>query len=155
MEGAIPSRRWNDEERVKKIKRYFKIKEKKKYSKDKAQCYKCKGYEHVMHECLSMDKDYDPKAMKVLYTTFESDDEGSEDFLSEICFMVIEKEREEDFVRASKELFVETICMAKKNKNLKEQLEAITKEKYILKEELRSKEEELTQSKDKVQELQQ
>lgn len=151
MEGAIPSRRWNDEERVKKIKRYFKIKEKKKYSKGKAQCYKCKGYEHVMHECLSMDKDYDPKAMKVLYTTFESDDEGSEDFLSEICFMVLYT----TFVRASKELFVETICMAKKNKNLKEQLEAITKEKYILKEELRSKEEELTQSKDKVQELQQ
>lgn len=73
------------------------------------QCYKCKGFEHVMHECPLKDKDHDPKGMKVLYVTFELDDEGSEDFLRKISFMVIEKEREEDFVRASEELYVETI----------------------------------------------
>lgn len=40
--------------------------------------------------------------------------------------MAIEEEIEEDFQRAFKELYVETICMTKKNKELKEQLEGIT-----------------------------
>lgn len=41
--------------------------------------------------------------------------------------MTIEEEWEEDFERAFQELYVETIYLAKKNKELKEQLEAITK----------------------------
>lgn len=53
--------------------------------------------------------------------------EESEDSVSEFCFMTIEEEWEEDFERAFQELYVETIYLAKKNKELKEQLEAITK----------------------------
>lgn len=36
--------------------------------------------------------------------------------------MVIEEEREDDFKRSFEELYVKTIYMAKKNKELKEQL---------------------------------
>lgn len=54
--------------------------------------------------------------------------------------MAIEEKREKDFERAFEELYVVNICMAKKNKELKEHLEAITKEKYVIKEELWSKE---------------
>lgn len=61
--------------------------------------------------------------------------------------MVIKEEREEDFERAFEELYVKTLYMAKKNKELKEQLEAITKEKDALEKKLRSKEVGLTQSK--------
>lgn len=67
--------------------------------------------------------------------------------------MAIEEEREKVFERAFEEIYTETICMAKKNKELKEHLEAITKEKCHIggtKEQGRD----LTQSKAKVQELQ-
>lgn len=55
-----------------------------------------------------------------------SNDEGNEDCISECWFMAIDEEREEDFKRAFKELYVETIHMAKKNKELRKQFEAIT-----------------------------
>lgn len=42
------------------------------------------------------------------------------------------RKREEDFERAFEELYMETIRMAKKNKELKEQLEARTKDKDAL-----------------------
>lgn len=45
--------------------------------------------------------------------------------------------------------------MAKKNKELKEQLEAITKEMDVLEGQLRRKEKEFSQFKSKVEELQQ
>lgn len=69
--------------------------------------------------------------------------------------MVIEEEREEDFERAFEELYMETICIAKKNKELIKQLKAINNENDIFKGELKSKEEDHTQSKAKVKELQQ
>lgn len=53
------------------------------------------GFGHVMHECPPKDKDLYPKGEKVLRDTFESDDEGSEDFLNELYFMAIEEEKEE------------------------------------------------------------
>lgn len=58
--------------------------------------------------------------------------------------------KNEDFERAFEEQYVEPIYMAKTNKGLKEKLEATTKENYDLKGELRSKDEELTQSRAKV-----
>lgn len=64
-------------------------------------------------------------------------------------------EREEDFERVFEKLYVVTICIANKNKELKEQLEAMTKENDVLKGELRNEDKELSQSKAKVQELQQ
>lgn len=57
--------------------------------------------------------------------------------------------------KAFEELYVETICMAKKNKEQNEQLEAIKQEKNVREGQLRSKEDELSQSKAKVEELQQ
>lgn len=61
----------------------------------------------MIHECPTNDKDQDPKRKKVLQATMDSEDEGSEDCLSEFYFMTIEEEREEDFERAFKELYVE------------------------------------------------
>lgn len=54
-----------------------------------------------------------------------------------------------------KELYVEIIHMAKKNNELKEQLQGITEENDIFMGELRSKDEELGQSKAKAWELEQ
>lgn len=48
---------------------------------------------------------------------------------------------------------METIYIAKKNKEIKEQQEAITKENDVLKRELRSMDGELTQAKAKAKEL--
>lgn len=48
---------------------------------------------------------------------------------------------------------METIYIAKKNKEIKEQQEAITKENDVLKRELRSKDGELNQAKSKAKEL--
>lgn len=54
--------------------------------------------------------------------------------------MTFKEEREENFERVFEELYVETICMVKKSKELKEQLEAIAKENKGLDEKHRSKE---------------
>lgn len=48
---------------------------------------------------------------------------------------------------------MEIICIAKKNKDLMEQLEVITKERDVLKDQHMSKDEELTQSKAREVEL--
>lgn len=61
----------------------------------------------MIHECPSKNKDHDPKGKKVLQAIAESDDEGSEDCLSEFFFMGIEKEREKDIEKAFEELYVE------------------------------------------------
>lgn len=45
--------------------------------------------------------------------------------------MTNEEEWEEDFEKAIEELYVENIYLAKKNKELKEQLEVITKKKDV------------------------
>lgn len=52
-----------------------------------------------MHECPIKDRDQDLEGKNVLHPTINLDDEGSEDFLNESCFMVIEEEKEEDFER--------------------------------------------------------
>lgn len=67
--------------------------------------------------------------------------------------MTIKEEREEDFERVFEKLYVEIICMVKKSKEYKEQLEVISKEKDVLEEKLRRKEVELTQSKEREKEL--
>lgn len=54
--------------------------------------------------------------------------------------MTFKEEREENFERVFEELYVETICMVKKSKELKEQLEAIAKENKGLDEKHRRKE---------------
>lgn len=107
-----------------------------------------------MHECPSQDRDQKPIGKKVLLATVELDDEGSQDCLSEFYFMTIKEEREEDFERVFEKLYVETICMVKKSKEYKEQLEVISKEKDVLEEKFRKKEVELTQSKEREEELQ-
>lgn len=98
----------------------------------------------MMREGSSKEKDLDSKRKKVLQVTLESNDEESEYCLSEFCFMSIEEEKDDDFERAFEEQYVEPIYMAKKNKELKEQLEATTMENYDFRGELRSKVEELT-----------
>lgn len=50
------------------------------------------------------------------------DDDASENCLGKFCFIAIGEEREDNVERVFEELYVETICMAKKNKVLKEQL---------------------------------
>lgn len=57
----------------------------------------------MMNEYPSKDKDLDPKGKKVLQATLELDDQGSEDYLSEFYFMVIEEGKEEDYERAFEE----------------------------------------------------
>lgn len=71
-----------------------------------------------MHEWPSKDQDHDPKGKKVLQASLKLDTKGSEDCLSDLCFMVIEEEMEENFERAFEELYMETICIAKKDKEL-------------------------------------
>lgn len=94
------------------------------------------------------------KGRKFSKAPLESDDdEGSEDCLSEFFLMATEEEREEDFERAFEEVYMETIYMTKKNKELKEQLEEISKEKDAQKEDLRGKEEKHSIAKNKVEEL--
>lgn len=66
----------------------FKIKLKKESSKANIQCYKCKGYGHMMYGCPSKEKDLDPKGKKVLQTTLDLDDEDS-DFIRKFCTMTI------------------------------------------------------------------
>lgn len=88
--GVIPSRKQDNKDRRKGIKRDLKIKEKKENSKDTDQWYKCKGYRHVMHECPSKVKDHEPKGKKVLQNTLKLDDKGTVDCVSELCFMAIE-----------------------------------------------------------------
>lgn len=41
---------------------------------------------------------------RVLQATMESNDEGSEDYISEFCFMAIDEGKEGDYERASEEL---------------------------------------------------
>lgn len=73
-----------------------------------------------MHECPIKDNDQDLKGKKVLQATMESNDDDSNNCLSEFCFMAIEEEKEEDFEMALDEFYVETIYVVKKNKELKE-----------------------------------
>lgn len=47
----------------------------------------------------------------------ELDDDGSDNYLSEFCFMTIEEVKEEDFERTFEEFYLETIHVAKKNKD--------------------------------------
>lgn len=96
--------RQDDEDRRKAIERDLKIKEKIESSKYNIQCYNGKRYEYMMCECPSKDNDLNPKWMKVLQATLESDDVGSEDCLSEFYYMTIKEEREEDFESAFEEL---------------------------------------------------
>lgn len=84
-----------------------------------------------MHECPTKYRDQDLKEKNVHPAIMDSDEEGSENCLCELCFM------------------------AKKNKKLKQQLEAITKEQDVPEENLGSKEIEFTQSKSRDEELQQ
>lgn len=65
-----------------------KPKEKEENTKEKIQCYKCKGFEHVMYECPTKDKDQDLKE-KVLQYTMKSDDEGRDDYQGEFCFVTM------------------------------------------------------------------
>lgn len=116
-----------------------KSKESKGYTNDKIQCYKCKGFGHVMHECPTKDNDQDLMGKRVLQATMKPDDEGSDDCLSEFCFLAMEDGREKDFEWAFEELYVESIYIAKKNKKLIEQIEAINKEKEALKKKLKCK----------------
>lgn len=69
--------------------------------------------------------------------------------------MVKEEEKEEDFDRAFEELYMDSICTARKNTEFREQHEAINKEKKTLEEKLRYKELELKHSKAREQKLQQ
>lgn len=68
--------------------------------------------------------------------------------------MAIKEEKEKDLERVFDELYVETNCMVTKSKELKEQLEAITKENVALDEKHRRKEAEFTQFKEKGEKLQ-
>lgn len=68
--------------------------------------------------------------------------------------MAIEEDREEDFERVFKELYLESMCMTKKNKELSEQLEAIKHEKKALEEMIKCKDMELKHSKTRKEELQ-
>lgn len=74
---------------------------------------------HVMHECPAKDRIKIIRGIRLLQAIVESDGEGNEDCLSEFCFMAIEEENEEDFKRTFEELYMKTICMTKKNKELK------------------------------------
>lgn len=51
-----------------------KSKEKKENTKDKIQCYKYKGFGHVMYEYPTKDMNQDPKGMKVLQATMVLED---------------------------------------------------------------------------------
>lgn len=102
-----------------------------------------------MTECPNKEKDQKPKGKKVLHATVESDDKG-DDCLSVFCFMVIEEEREEHFERA---FDVESMCMAKKNKELREQLEPIKNDEKALEEIVKYKEMELKHSIAREEEL--
>lgn len=51
--GGPTSRKNDDEDRGREIKRDLKIKKMEESSKGKIQCYKCKGYGRMMHECPS------------------------------------------------------------------------------------------------------
>lgn len=73
---ATPSRR--QEEEIKETKRNLKIKEKKENTKDKIQCYKCKGYRYMMYESPINDMDQDHKGKKLLQAIMKLDDNGSE-----------------------------------------------------------------------------
>lgn len=68
--------------------------------------------------------------------------------------MAIEEEKEEDFGRALGKLYVETVCMTKKNKETQGATRS-NRENDVLKKGLRNKDEELAQSNVKSQELQQ
>lgn len=70
-----------------------------------------------MSEYPTKEKDQEPKGKKALQAWVDSDDE-SDDLLSEFCFMAIEEEKKKYFKRAFEELYVESLCMAKKNKEL-------------------------------------
>lgn len=67
----------------------------------------------MMHDCPSKDKDLDPKGKKILQFKLESNEEWSEDYLSEFYFIAIAEKKEEDFERPFEELYGE---MAKKSK---------------------------------------
>lgn len=91
---------------------------------------------------------------KVLQATMDSDDKGSKDYFEEFCFMTMEEEREADFDRGFEELYVASICMAKKSKKLIEQPETINKGKEVLEEKLKCKEWELKHANAREEELQ-
>lgn len=129
-------------------------KEKKENTKDKIHYFKYNGFGHVMHECLTKNNDQDPKEKSVPRVTMESNDDGSDDCLSKFCFVAIEEKKEEDFERAFEEFYVETIHLAKKNKELKKQIEVITKDKDALQEKFKCKELEVKHSKAREEELQ-
>lgn len=64
---AITSRRQDDTDKERRLRWMdLRIKEKKENSEDKVQCYKCKDYGHMMHDCPFKSKDLDPKGKKVL-----------------------------------------------------------------------------------------
>lgn len=54
---ATSSIRQQEDDEGKEIERDLKIKEKNDNSSDKIQCYKCKGFGQVMHECPTKDRD--------------------------------------------------------------------------------------------------
>lgn len=100
-----------------------------------------------MHECPTNNKDQDFKGKKVSQATMDSKDEGSEDSFGEFYLMTIKEESEEDFERAFEDIYVESKCMAKKNKELIEQLETINRDKEALEEKLKCTELEPTHAK--------
>lgn len=111
----------------------MKVKEKKESTYNKVQCYKGKSYGHKMHMCPSKGKDLDSKGNKVLQLTIED----NEDSLGKFCFMTIEEERVEHFERTIEGVYTKTICMAKKNNELIEKMEALIRENDDLNEKSR------------------
>lgn len=88
--------------------------------------------------------DQQSKGKMVLKATLESGDENSKECFGEFFCMAIEEKREEDIKRAFEEFYVESMCMAKMNQWLREQLETIKIEKKALEEMLKCKEMKLT-----------